>query len=343
MQKHKRGIACGGQWIVDRIKCIDQYPQEFSVAMIADETFSGGGCSFNVIMNLVKFDSSLPLTAVGLIGDDADGQWIVEALGHYPNISTDCLIPKEESRTSYTDVYSASAGNSRTFFHYPGANSCFSDKSVDIGNLNVALFHLGYLGILEGLDQMDSQYGTKSARLLSQLQEHGIKTSVDLITTNRSDFREIVEPALQYTDYLIINEMEAAQLTDIPIRVNDKIDMDALQQNAERLLSKGIGEFTVIHFPEGAFLQTQQGKTICQPSLRLPDNFIIGSTGAGDSFCAAIIYGVYKNWNLHDMMQLAVCAGAQNLQDLSSTGAITEWREIITLYDKFSKQQLSPG
>ncbi|MBN2103514.1 carbohydrate kinase family protein [bacterium] len=339
MQKNRKGIACGGQWIVDRLKCIDQYPQEFSVAMIADEKFSGGGCSFNVIMNLAKFDSALPLTAVGLIGDDADGRWIVEELSQYPNISLDHLIPKEKGRTSYTDVYSASAGNSRTFFHYPGTNSLFSDKSVDIGNLNVALFHLGYLGILEGLDQSDSRYGTKSARLLSRLQKHGIKTSVDLITTDRSDFCEIVDPALQYTDYLIINEMEASRLNRIPIRVNGKIDIDALQQNAEMLLSKGVGEFVVIHFPEGALLQTQQGETVCQPSLQLPDNFIVGSTGAGDSFCAAVIYGIYQKWDFHDMMHFAVCAGAQNLRDLSSTGAMTKWQKVITLYDKFSKQK----
>lgn len=341
MNDAKKGIACGGQWIIDRVKSIDHYPKECSVAMISEEKWSGGGCAYNVIVNLAKFDPELPLAAVGLIGDDAEGDWIISNCKQYPNISPDLLIRTGAAKTSYTDVYSARAGGSRTFFHYAGANALFSPDSVPLDKLDVSMFHLGYLAIMDGLDAPDAEFGRKSARLLHDLKTRGISTSVDLISSDRPDYCEIVDPALKYTDYLIINDFETEQLSGSPVRENNIIKKDLLLKSAEIIMKKGVNEFLVIHFPEGALFQPREGELIFQPSLLLPDDFIVGSTGAGDSFCAAVLYGLYHEWSLQETARFAVCAGAQNLRDLTSTGAITPWRDILALYNAYPKNNLS--
>jgi sugar/nucleoside kinase (ribokinase family) len=210
---------------------------------------------------------------------------------------------------------------------------------VDVKRLNTRIFHLGYLGILDAMDAPDEAFGSQSARFLNSLKTMGIQTSVDLITTDRPDFCRIVNPVLKFTDFLIINELEAGQLSSVPVRKHGRIDKSRLLKNAETIFERGLNELLIIHFPEGAFLQAKSGKTLYQPALRLPAEFIIGSTGAGDSFCGAALYGLHQKWNFEETLRFAVCAGAQNLHDLTSTGAITSWQEILTIYEKYPKQE----
>lgn len=74
---HRQGIACG-VWVVDLVKVVDQYPQEDSIAYISEMSRGGGGAAHNVVISLARFDANPPLYALGLIGTDAYGDYLVE-------------------------------------------------------------------------------------------------------------------------------------------------------------------------------------------------------------------------------------------------------------------------
>ena len=331
----RRGIACGGNWIIDRVKLVDHYPAEESVATILDETRGGGGCGHNMTLNLARFDPDLPVTAAGLIGEDPDGDWILQECSLYPNIQTRQLKRTASAKTSYTDVFSVRATGRRTFFHDRGANRLFGPEAVDIRKIDASIFHLGYLLLLDEMDRPDPAYGRVSARFLKSLQEEGIRTSIDLVSADVPDFAEIVLPALKYADYCIINDYESERLTGVPVRRDGRPWLENLEACASRILNEGVRELAVVHFPEGAYAAARSGETRYQPSLDLPADFIRGSTGAGDSFCAGMLYGLHAGWGLQACLELAVCAGAQNLQDLTTTGSITQWRETLGLKKRF--------
>ena len=59
------------------------------------------------------------------------------------------------------------------------------------------------------------------AKLLHRAQEKGIKTSIDVVSEASDRFRKKVCPALRYTDYCIINEVEAGATTGITLRTED--------------------------------------------------------------------------------------------------------------------------
>jgi sugar/nucleoside kinase (ribokinase family) len=331
-----KGIACAGTWIIDHTKVIDKYPQENALALILSESLGGGGCPYNVIINLAKFDSSLPLAAIGLIGNDSDGDYIKDECSLYPNINSLQLQRTDHERTSFTDVYNVKSTGRRTFFHNCGANRLFGPDLVDFNRINADICHLGYLLLMERMDQPDSDYGTVAARFLHELQKRHIKTSLDLVSEDSERFSSVVQPALKYTDYLIINDFEAEKLTQINIRSNGRIIKTNLPRIARRIFAFGVSELLVIHFPEGSYLTTKSGREIYQPSLSLPDDYIVGSTGAGDSFCAGILYGLYCQWELLRTVQFATCAGAQNLAHLTTTGSITAWQETFKLSQIYS-------
>jgi sugar/nucleoside kinase (ribokinase family) len=87
--------------------------------------------------------------------------------------------------------------------------------------------------------------------------------------------------------------------------------------------------------PEGGYLLSRSGVELLQPSLDLAETCIVGTTGARDSFCAGILHGLYQGWSNDQTLRLATCAGGTNLSDLTTTGGIKSWQEILRMEERF--------
>ena len=332
---HRKGIACAGNWTVDLVKVIDCYPRENELAEIVEEAMGGGGSAHNVILSLARFDATLDLYAVGLLGDDPNGNFLRSQCSQFPNINTSQLRRTNVERTSYTQGYSVKGTPRRTFFHYRGTNRLFGPEDVTLDDLPVALFHLGYPLLLDAMDQQDHEYQTVGARFLREAQKHGIRTSIDLVSLDSDRYDEIVAPALQFTNFCIINDFEAEKVSGTALRSEGKMLAENLKKAANAIFECGVNDLVVIHFPEGAYLLARDRNEIVQPSLQLPDEFIAGSTGAGDSFCAGMLYGIHQGWSYDKTLRFAVCAGGMNLSDVTTTGGIRPWDEIFGMEKRF--------
>jgi sugar/nucleoside kinase (ribokinase family) len=339
--KLRNGIACAGNWTLDLVKVIDYYPPENALVSINAESMGGGGCSFNVTLNLAKFDSRLDVYALGVIGNDAYGDFLLGQFRGYPHVHLEQLRRTSEDGTSYTDVFNVASTGHRTFFHYRGANRLFSPADVNLDALPVDLFHLGYLNLLDAMYEPDRQFETAAGRLLARVRERNIRTSIDLVSEDNNRYKHIVPPALRFASYCIINDFEAAKVSGIPIRHGPALIPGNLRRIAAAILALGVDELVVIHFPEGAYLLTKDHSEILQPSLHLPEGYIVGSTGAGDSFCAGMLYGLHHAWSHAKTLRFAVCAGAMNLCDLTTTGGIQPSQEVLKMEQKFPYRKLS--
>ena len=87
------------------------------------------------------------------------------------------------------------------FFQHAGGNAHYGEDNIDWDKLDVNIFHIGYILLLPALDQEDSEYGTRMARLLHRAQKAGMKTSIDVVSESGNRFKRLVSPALRYTDY----------------------------------------------------------------------------------------------------------------------------------------------
>jgi sugar/nucleoside kinase (ribokinase family) len=336
----RKGIACAGNWTLDLVRVIDHYPAEGSIVNIIGESMGGGGCSFNVALNLAIFDSRLELYALGVIGNDSHGDFLIDQFRKYPHVHLEQLRRTSQDRTSYTEVFNVAATGARTFFHYRGANRLFSPQDVDLDKLPIQLFHLGYLNLLDAMYQADDRYITVAARFLAQVRERNIKTSIDLVSEDSDRYGQIVLPALRFATYCIINDFEAEKLSGMSLRHNQALILGNLKRSARAILALGVDELVVIHFPEGAYLLTKDRDEILQPSLDLAKGYIVGSTGAGDSFCAGVLYGLSRGWDHEKTLRFAICAGAMNLSDLTTTGGIRPWEEVFEMEQRFPYRSL---
>ncbi|MEJ5237147.1 carbohydrate kinase family protein [Limisphaera sp. VF-2] len=331
----RRGLLAGGNWIVDQVKIIDVWPQPEQLANILSQSQGTGGAPYNVLVDLARAGAPFPLWGAGLVGDDDLGRSILQTCRQY-KINTQYLGKTQRAPTSYTDVMTEQKTGRRTFFHSRGANALWRGEDLDFRKIKARLFHLGYLLLLDALDQPDAKYGTRAARLLAEAQAAGLKTSVDVVSEDSDRFGRIVTPALQYVDYCILNELEAGRTAGFKIRLPDgSLDTVALRHAAGALLQKGVRELVVIHFPEGAFARTRKGEDVWQMSLRLPENYIMGTAGAGDAFCAGVLWGLHEGWDLQRCLLTGVCLAAASLSDATCTAGVKSLQHALGLVRRF--------
>lgn len=77
----REGIAVAGNMIVDVLYPILGNPKPGELTTITDGiSRSTGGALCNVIVDLAKLDSAVPLTALGRVGTDPEGDYILEKL-----------------------------------------------------------------------------------------------------------------------------------------------------------------------------------------------------------------------------------------------------------------------
>ena len=331
----RRGILAGGNWIIDQVKLIDVFPQREQLANIRTQSQGTGGAPYNVLIDLATLGADFPLTAAGLVGKDPLGDLILDDCRKH-KIDTRFLGKTDSADTSYTDVMTEEGNGRRTFFHYRGANAFWTGEDLDFSKVKSAIFHLGYLLLLDSLDQPDSKFGTKAARLLAQAQAAGLKTSVDVVSEDSDRFGRIVTPALRHVDYCILNEIEAGKTTGFKIRQPDgSLDTVALRHAAGTLLQGGVRELVVIHFPEGGFARTRKGEDIWQSSIKLPDKFIAGTAGAGDAFCAGVLLGLHEGWDLPQCLHAGVSVAAASLSHPTCTGGMKLLSACLSIGKKY--------
>jgi sugar/nucleoside kinase (ribokinase family) len=97
------------------------------------------------------------------------------------------------------------------------------------------------------------------------------------------------------------------------------------------LLQQGVRELVVIHFPEGAFARTRKGGDFWQSSLKLPPNYIVGTAGAGDAFCAGVLLGLHEDWDLQRCLLTGVCIAAASLADATCTAGVKSLKSSFAL------------
>jgi sugar/nucleoside kinase (ribokinase family) len=333
----REGIAVAGTIAVDEIKRIDQYPNKSELTTIQNISRSIGGAVSNCSVTLAKIDQNLPIEVVTLIGNDEKGDFLKEKLGEYKNIDMNQV--KVTGYTPFTDVIQDGFDHSRTFFAYRGNSTLFDENTIDLEKLNSEILHIAYILLLESLDKEDSVYGTKMAKVLKQAQDLGIKTSIDIVSENGNRYEQIVPPSLRYTNYCVVNELEAGKSVGINLRNSAG---ELVTQNIKKVLYKlkdlGVKDWVVIHTPEGSF--GFDGVNVYSiPSLLIDKKFIKGTVGAGDAYVSGVLYGSLKGLNLSSSMKLGTAAAASSLFEEDSTSGIKSYEQLINMYEEFQKEE----
>jgi len=318
----RKGIAVAGSIVVDKIYGISAYPNAGELTQIRSITQAVGGLVPNNGIGLKKLCPTLSVFAIGKVGNDEMGDFVLKELEKNEVDISGVRIANGEV-TSFTDVMSVMGGQ-RTFFTYPGGSAAFGYDDIDWDSLTCKMLHLGYFLILEKVD------GGDGLRMLKEASARGIKTSIDLVSENSDRYAGVL-PCLPYVDNLIINELEAGKLCGIePTNEN-------LPTIAKKLLELGVRERVIIHTPALGVCATRGGDCTQLSSYRLPAGFIQGTTGAGDAFCSGALIAINEGKSDKEILEYAQTAAIAALRSADATSGLEPLEALFESFRNFER------
>ena len=329
----KAGIVCAGNWIVDIVHTAPYWPNKGDLVRLSGRDIGVGGGAANVMTDLSSFAVGLPLAAIGAIGPDTNGDIIRQHCARI-GVPTDHLVTLQGSLTAYDEVINI-PGDSRTFFYHGGANDAFDVAHVPVAALaaqGFKIFYLGYLMLLGALDARRPDGSTGAADLLAQVRAAGMITCVDMVSDAHAGFRAIVAPALPHCDYVIINEIEAGRAAGLNVRGRNGALMQDRLRAAAQILLGDVQRAVIIHAPEGALWAEQDQAPIWVQSLPLAPDWIVSPVGAGDAFCAAVLYGIHEDWPPVQTLRIAHLAAKACLAGATATAGIPTLATLLAQY-----------
>lgn len=328
----RSGLLAAGNWIVDRVKTIEAWPEQDSLVSILGQTIGNGGGPYNVLKDLAKLGAPFPLAGVGLLGDDADGRLIrADCAAHGVDVTrlhTTSLAP-----TSFTDVMTARDTGRRTFFHARGANALLGPEHFEFSCVNARWFYLGYLLLLDTLDASDPEAADAAPRargVLRRARAAGLLTVVDCVSAQPERFAAVLRLVLPETDVLFANDYEAEQLTGVQVGRDGTLSRAAVEQAGRALIAMGVRRQVVIHFPQGACAIGADGAAVWQASVRVPPERVAGAAGAGDAFAAGCLLGLHEDYPIAEWLELGVCAAACALLHPTCSESVPSAAEALT-------------
>ncbi|MFN8099369.1 MAG: carbohydrate kinase family protein [Dermatophilaceae bacterium] len=328
-----RGILCAGCVVVDVNKVIDAYPARDHLASILDVSLCTGGPGLNLAVDLARLGAGFPIAVAGVVGDDVHGAFIREecaALG----IDVTGLVTRAGAVTSFTDAMVERDGGRRTFFHHVGANALLEPGIVlaEIERLAPRIVHLGSPGLHPAMDAPAPDGGNGWSAVLRAATEAGAQTNLELVDLPAPRLRELALPCLPHLDTIVVNELEAAALTEREppaSNVGDEIDWGALEVIAQEVVRRGIRRLAVVHFPAGCVAADRDGRTWRHGSVRMPPARVRGTTGAGDAFAAGVLFARYAGEPVDACLRLGVAAAAACLTEVGTTSGVRSAAECL--------------
>jgi sugar/nucleoside kinase (ribokinase family) len=300
-------VACVGTYIVDVLgRPVSALPGEHVSAFLEEIRMTPAGTAGGTSVDLARLGASV--VAVGAIGDDAVGDFLVGALAA-AGVDTTFLVRKDGTQTS-ASMLPIPPDGSRLAWHVPGANSVFDVDDVPCDVLGeCAAVHLGGLTRLPGID------GGPAGRILEHAREHGALTTADCLGVRGENAAASVAETLPHVDIFMPNESEALKVAGDP----------DVASAAQRFRALGARCVIVKRGPDGCFILDDDGEREL-PARVMP---VVDTTGCGDAFCAAVIAAVCAGWSIDDAAELGCAAGTLNLRGLGSDAGARDLDELL--------------
>lgn len=270
---------------------IGDMPGRDSQILVHSVEFSSGGCAANFAKALSRLGT--PVRFVGRVGDDFFGNFLRSGFGDVD------LRLSVGDRTGVT-VGITFEDDTRSFLTYPGSNSGLTVDGIDLELIEGRCLHIASF-FLQGLRE-------NTKEILDFAHGRGMITSFDTGWDPggwSSADRDLVKDVLPGVDLFFPNVKEGRAITG----VGDERTI------CRRLLDLGLKLVALKCGKKGCCIASEDAYSFV-PSFRVDS---VDTTGAGDVFDAAFVYGFLKDWDLERIGRFANAAAA-----LSTTGYGTQ-------------------
>ncbi len=311
-------IVCLGIMVADVVgRPVASLPVPGKLVLVEEMGLHTGGCAINTATALARL--GLPVEVIGRVGTDAFGDFLISALAER-HIGARGVQRDPRVGTSATMVMINPDGE-RSFVHYIGANACLTQDDIDPVVIDrAAILHVAGALVMPGLD------GQPTADLLAYARSRGVITFLDTVWDDTGRWSRL-EPCLPHLDYFVPTLEEAQGVSG----------QDRPEDVARWLIDHGVGTAALKMAARGCFVMDRSGQTIRLPAFQVD---AVDTTGAGDSFAAGFIAGVYEGWPLERTARLANAVAALCVTGVGASGRTTSMEQTLAFMETASLRSL---
>jgi sugar/nucleoside kinase (ribokinase family) len=246
--------------------------------------------------------------AVGGVGDDLMGDWVLQRLAHF-GVDVSGMQREKGWKTSSSIVTTRRDG-SRPALHMAGATGSFVVPDAMLSQVvDAAVVHAGGVGLMHAMDE------SRTAEVLRAAKAAGAATTVDVFAGSPADLPAI-ERVLPYTDYFMPSIEEAQALTGC----SDRADA------ARFFIARGARACVLTLGADGAYYHDRSGAAFCMPAF---DVAVKCTCGCGDAFNAGFAVGLVRGFDIEATVRFAQATAALNATGLGSQAGVTSFEHTL--------------
>jgi len=277
---------------LDHIMPVNRAPQPGETGVILRaphlDTATPGGCAPNIAVACARL--GIKSAVVIVIGDDQDGKRLMEALEREGVSIQHGIHVIPGGHTAHTFLFMDPENHHQTFY-YPGASS-YQDVSIHMEQEELGSAKWGVITV-------------GSPNHNREVLELMVASHIPILWSHKNDKgafpTELVERLAQVSAIVVLNEHEA----------------DAVQKTLELteisdLLQRG-PKAVILTRGEGGCRIVTTGGTRDIPAVT-PDH-LVDPTGAGDGFCAGLLFGLHHELPLVDCCRIGAVVASFVLED----------------------------
>lgn len=272
---------------LDMFTVVEAFPTKREVQKAVAMVLDGGGPVATAMVTLAKLGASTVM--IDHLGDDWSGSLILEDFKKQ-NVDTHCLEIFPQHSSSVANILVQSGTGIRAIIYHPGSVPEVKDISKYSSVLLAAkILHVNGRHLEASLQAMDI---AKKA---------GVKVSFDGGANRYNPSMELIVPKVD----ICIAAKEFA------LTYTDKTTID---QAGTMLLKAGPELVVITDGISGSWIFNKNIGMFHQPAFKLGN--VVDTTGCGDSYHGAFLYGFIHNMSLQKSAEFASAVAALNTQSL---------------------------
>jgi sugar/nucleoside kinase (ribokinase family) len=250
----------------------------------------------------------LTTLAVGGVGDDLMGEWVIRRLRHF-GVDTSAMQQEKGWKTS-SSIVTTRADGSRPALHMSGATGNFYVTDAMLPDVvRAKVFHAGGVGLMHAMDK------GRNAEVLAAAKACGALTTVDVFAGSPDDMPAVAS-VLPHTDFFLPSIEEARALSGL----------SHMGDAAKYFLDLGVGACVFTLGGEGAYYHDRDGRTFAMPAF---DVAVKCSCGCGDAFNAGFAVGLVNGFDVEATVRFAQATSALNATGLGSQAGVESFERTL--------------
>ena len=290
-----------GVSVVDVVTLVDHFPAQEEVQRARDVTVQGGGPIATAIVTLARLGASVAM--LDLLGDDWRGGLIRQEFQR-EGVCTDYLKLVKGYTSSTACILVRQHDGARTIVYAPGTTPELSPTDVPQDVFATArILHV------------NGRHWEACLQACRYARANQVQVSFD---GGAHRYRPQIRELVPLTDICIVARDFAEQYTQ---ETN-------IQTAAEGLLREGPSLVVITDGTRGSWVYPRQGEAFHQPAYRVSK--VVDTTGCGDSYHGAFLFGLVKGLSLEQTAALASAVAALNSQHLGGRDGLPSLDRAIS-------------